>query len=162
MLDSAQLYPLIPKQARSLVDLGSGAGFPGLVLAILAIGRAPELAVHLIESDHKKAAFLKEAARQTQAKAIIHAGRIETLDPLPADLITARALAPMGLLLELSERFWSQDTVGLFLKGQDVDIELTEAGNFESMEIRQHQSRSDPKGRILEIRRRGSSEGVGA
>jgi 16S rRNA (guanine527-N7)-methyltransferase len=90
MLDSAQLHPLIPAGARTLVDLGSGAGFPGLVLAILG---GPH--VHLVESDQRKAVFLREAARVTGAAAMVHAIRIEAAPPLAADIVTARALAPL-------------------------------------------------------------------
>jgi 16S rRNA (guanine527-N7)-methyltransferase len=162
MLDCAQLYPFIPAQAGTLIDLGSGAGFPGLVLAIMARERASALSVHLVESDRKKATFLREAARAAEVAPIIHAARIEAIQAFPADIITARALAPMSQIVAWSAKFWSQDTVGLFLKGQDIDSELTPPGDFETMEIRQHQSSSDPKGRILELRRRRFSEGDNA
>src|SRR5687767_1366639 len=90
VLDSAQLYPHLAGQAGPVVDLGSGAGFPGLVLAILG---APD--VHLIESDQRKAQFLREAARVTGTPVMVHARRIEDVAPFPASVVTARALAPL-------------------------------------------------------------------
>src|SRR5690606_35728339 len=89
-LDSAQIYPLISPNSQVLLDMGSGAGFPGLVLAIMGVR-----GVHLVESDRKKAAFLREAARITDSDIQIHNCRLETLPPFPADVVTARALAPL-------------------------------------------------------------------
>ncbi len=120
--DSAQLLPLLPDGARTLVDLGSGAGFPGLILAILGV---PE--VRLIESDQRKAAFLAEAARVTGVRVTIETRRIEDVPACAADIVTARALAPLDRLLPLVRRFVRPDSVVLLLKGQDVDRELTEA-----------------------------------
>jgi len=94
-VDSAQLLPLIPPTARVLVDFGSGAGFPGLVLAILGMAE-----VHLIESDQRKATFLREVARATGTPVTVHAKRIEQVTPFPADIVSARALAPLGDLLD--------------------------------------------------------------
>src|SRR3954447_3134702 len=122
ILDSAQLVHLLPEGARRLVDLGSGAGLPGLVLAILGI---PE--VHLIESDRRKAAFLREAARATATPVTAHARRIEAAPPLAADVVTARALAPLPNLLPLAARFATPATRCLFLKGRQAETELTEA-----------------------------------
>lgn len=121
-LDSAQLLPLIPDGAKTHMDLGSGAGFPGLVIAILT-----ELETHLVESDGRKAAFLREAARVTGVsdRVTIHAKRAESLDLPPVDLVTARALAPLPDLLSLSEPFWKPETLGLFLKGKRYEEELT-------------------------------------
>ena len=120
--DSAQLLPLIPPAARTLVDLGSGAGFPGLILAILGV---PE--VHLIDSDHRKAAFLREAARIADVRVTLHVRRIETVQAFGADIVTARALAPLVRLIPLVRPFVRPDSVILLPKGQDVDRELTEA-----------------------------------
>lgn len=143
-LDSAQLQPLIPADAQSLVDLGSGAGFPGLVLAILGVP-----GVELIEADSRKAAFLREAARITGAPAVIRSCRIEAVTPLEADVVTARACAPLGQLLELGERFIGRRTTCLFLKGARADEELTEAGKAWTMTATRHPSRADPSGSIL-------------
>jgi 16S rRNA (guanine527-N7)-methyltransferase len=146
MLDSAQLLPLIPKEAKVLVDLGSGAGFPGLVLAILGV---PE--VHLIESDARKAAFLREVSRETSAGATVHATRIEAASAPRADVVTARALAPLRTLFEFAARFADERTVLLFPKGQDVGRELTETPRETKMQIDAVPSISDDSGTILRI-----------
>lgn len=146
-LDSAQLWPLAPPGARVWVDLGSGAGFPGLVLAIMG---APEM--HLIESDGRKCAFLLEAARATDTKMTVHRCRIEAAPPLAADVVTARALAPLSRLLELAAPFLRPGTVCLFLKGQDVERELTEAAKCWNMQAERLVSRSNPAGVVLRLR----------
>lgn len=147
VLDSAQLLPLIPPDAASVVDLGSGAGFPGLVLAICGVA-----GVHLVEADRRKAGFLREAARLTGAAVEIHHQRIETMSAWPADVITARALAPLARLLPLAERFAGPATLGLYLKGQNLAQELTEVRRDWHMESETMPSRSDPSGRVLVLR----------
>jgi 16S rRNA (guanine527-N7)-methyltransferase len=144
--DSAQLHPLIPDTARILVDLGSGAGFPGLVLAILGV---PE--VHLVEADVRKAAFLREAARVTGTAAVIHAQRIETTAPICADVITARALAPLPDLLDHAAKFIAAHSILLFLKGQSAAEELTVAQKAWKMRAMQVPSATDPSGTILRL-----------
>lgn len=144
--DSAQLLALLPEGTRTLVDLGSGAGFPGLVLAILGI---PE--VHLIESDQRKAAFLREVSRETSAPATIHAVRVEAVAPFQADAVTARALAPLAKLLPMAERFCGPKTLCLFPKGQDVDEELTLATNYTTLRVIRQPSQTDSRGTILLI-----------
>ncbi len=125
VLDSAQLVILIPKEAKSLTDLGSGGGFPGLVLAAMR----PDLDVTLIESDARKAAFLGEAARrmdlEKQPKIVV--GRIESVAPAKADVVTARALAPLGQLLEWAQPHRTDNAICLFHKGKGWQAELTEA-----------------------------------
>lgn len=143
-LDSAQLMPLIPAGAGNLVDLGSGAGFPGLVLAILGVP-----GVELIEADSRKAAFLHEAARLTGASVVIRGCRIEAVAPHAADVLTARACAPLQQLLTLGERFIGPQTACLFLKGARAEEELTEAGKAWTMTATRHPSRADPGGSIL-------------
>ena len=156
MLDSAQLLPLLPPapagRERVLVDLGSGAGFPGLVLAILGAGE-----VHLIESDGRKAAFLHEAARETGAEVTLHNRRIEALPTFAADVVTARACAPLPKLLGYAAAFVrSADAEGpggtaLFLKGRRVDEELTDSLEKWKMRVERFPSRSDPEGTILRV-----------
>jgi 16S rRNA (guanine527-N7)-methyltransferase len=146
MLDSAQLLPLLPKNTRILVDLGSGAGFPGLVLAALGV---PE--VHLIESDARKCAFLREAARGLGVAVQIRNCRVEEMPAMAADAVTARALAPLPDLLDLAERFLGSHTICLFLKGKGVDEELTRAGERWSMTLARQSSASDPSGTILRL-----------
>lgn len=144
-LDSAQLFPLLPEATRVLVDLGSGAGFPGLVLAILGV---PE--VHLIESDSRKAAFLREAARVAAAPVMVHNKRIEAVAHIEADVVTARALAPIPDLLGWSYPFLGSRGVALFLKGQNLDDELTTTGSW-TMRTERFASRTDPTGTIVRI-----------
>jgi len=126
--DSLQLLPLLP-DAKVWIDLGSGAGFPGLVLAA-ALADRPGASVHLVESNLKKAAFLREAARHIAAPATVHAVRIEDFVQNftgRADAVTARALAPLDQLLILAHSVIERGATGLFLKGQDVEAELAAA-----------------------------------
>jgi 16S rRNA (guanine527-N7)-methyltransferase len=146
ILDSAQLHPLIPPGAETLVDLGSGAGFPGVVLAIMG---GP--AVHLVESDQRKCVFLREAIRVTGAQATVHPVRIEAAPPLKADVVTARALAPLDKLLDLAQRFLKPDTMCLFLKGRTAAEELTAARESWEMTVEPLPSRSDQTGSILRL-----------
>ena len=143
-LDSAQLLPLIPEGSGSLVDLGSGAGFPGLVLSILGVP-----GVALVEADSRKAAFLREAARVTAAPATVRGCRIEAVTPHHADVVSARACAPLERLLSLGERFIGPGTTCLFLKGARAEEELTEAGKAWTMTVARHPSRADSGGCIL-------------
>jgi len=147
-LDSAQLIQCIPKKSKVWVDIGSGAGFPGMVLAILNAGT-----VHLVESNQRKCAFLHEVARRTQTNVEIHNERVEHLDPWPIDVITARAVAPVAKLLKLSRSFVTSDSTCLFLKGQDIDDELTEAGKYWNMSIDLTPSVADYRGTILRLTR---------
>jgi 16S rRNA (guanine527-N7)-methyltransferase len=149
-LDSAQLLPLMPAlpegRARRLLDLGSGAGFPGMVLAILGAGEA-----HLVEADQKKAAFLRNVARETETSVTLHACRIEDLPALSADVVTARALAPLPKLLGYAAPFLADEGVCLFLKGREAERELTAAAAEWKMKVRRHPSRSSEQGTILQI-----------
>ena len=145
-LDSAQLLPLLPAAARTLLDLGSGAGFPGLVLAILGVA-----GVTLADSDSRKCGFLREAARLTGAKVEIYCDRIESLPACAFDAITARAVAPLPELLALAAPFLGPQTRCLFLKGAQGRQELTEARKGWKMQARVHPSLSDPRGVILEL-----------
>ena len=151
VLDSAQLWPILPAQARTLADLGSGAGFPGLVLALLAQAAGRPLATHLIESDRRKAAFLSEAARTCGAAVSVRSERIEAMPPLAADVVTARALAPLERLLPLVARHLAPGGIALLLKGREAERELTAAGKDWHMDIERLPSLSDPSGTILRI-----------
>jgi len=152
-LDSAQLLTDVPRRTQSLVDLGSGAGFPGLVLAILGV-----CGVELIEADARKCAFLREAARLTAAPVVIRNARIEAVPPHIVDVVTARGCAPLDRLLPLAEPFIGPDTVCLFLKGEQAAQELTAASQAWTMDATCHDSRSDPRGVILCLRRVGRRE----
>jgi len=149
--DALQLLPLLPPDVRKLADLGSGAGIPGLILAI-----ARPLEVHLFESNLKKSAFLREAARQTGAKAHIHTIRIEEAQALAgaikAEVVTARALAPLPKLLDYAAPFLENGAIGYFHKGQDVDAELTDATKSWKMQVESHPSMTDSHGVILVVK----------
>ncbi|HEY7457299.1 MAG TPA: 16S rRNA (guanine(527)-N(7))-methyltransferase RsmG [Xanthobacteraceae bacterium] len=149
--DSLQIVDLAPG-AKSWVDLGSGGGFPGLIVAIAIAERAGAL-VHLVESDTRKAAFLREAARVTRAPAKVHANRVESVAKQigAVDVVMARALAPLPRIMELSQPFLASGAVGIFLKGQDVDNELTEAAKSWKIQVRLLPSRTDPRGKILVV-----------
>ena len=124
--DSLQVRAAAP-EARQWVDLGSGGGFPGLVTAIL-LADFGDSSVHLVESDKRKAAFLRSVSRETGARAIIHAERIEDFVPahsVPVEAVSARALAPLGKLVAYAEKFLVAGAIGVFPKGQQVDAELT-------------------------------------
>ena len=146
-LDSAQLLPLIPTGTQSLADLGSGAGFPGLVLAILGVP-----GVELIEADSRKAAFLREVARVTGTDVAIRGCRIEAVPPHPIDVVTARGCAPLERLLPLAERLIGPTTTCLFLKGVRAEEELTAAGKAWTMTVSRRPSRADPDGSVLVLK----------
>ncbi len=147
MLDSGQLLPLIPPTARRLIDLGSGAGFPGLVLAILGVPEA-----HLVEADARKCAFLREAVRRVGAVNVtIHNRRIEAMPAEPFDVVTARALAPLPELLKLAQRFAGPRTIYLFPRGRGVDEELIRTPETATMRLERIASRTDPGAAILKL-----------
>jgi 16S rRNA (guanine527-N7)-methyltransferase len=152
--DSAQILERAP-DAKRWVDLGSGAGFPGLVIAIMLANHENHV-VHLIESHGRKCAFLREAARKTSAPVKVHEGRIEDIasrgQASPADAVTSRALAPLKDLLGLASGFFSDETVGLFLKGRDADREIKEASGHWRFEHQCVSSRTSAEGCIVEIR----------
>jgi 16S rRNA (guanine527-N7)-methyltransferase len=150
--DSLQLIAMAP-EARTWVDLGSGGGFPGLVVAC-ALADRPGARVHLVESSTKKAAFLREAASAAGAPAEVHAVRIKDFVEnfsAPVDVVTARALAPLADLLAATYPLLTTGAVGLFPKGQDVGSELTQAAKCWSIQSSLVPSLTDPKGRIVRI-----------
>jgi 16S rRNA (guanine527-N7)-methyltransferase len=153
--DSAQLPALAP-DARNWLDLGSGAGFPGLVIAIM-MANHHNRSVHLVESNSRKCAFLQEVARQTGLSVAIHEGRIEDVARGgrvgDIDVVTARALAPLDRLLGLAESFFSEQTIGLFLKGREAAREVEEARGHPHFSFRSIPSRVHGEGRIIEARR---------
>ncbi len=144
--DSLQLITHMPTLDSPAIDLGSGAGFPGLVLAI-----ATGTKFHLIEADTRKATFLREAARATAAAVTIHACRIEAATLAPSPLITARALAPLSSLLTLAAPFLAQSGICLFPKGRDAELELTDAARAWNMRVEKIPSQVDRSGVILRI-----------
>jgi 16S rRNA (guanine527-N7)-methyltransferase len=146
VLDSAQLHRFIPTSAQNLIDLGSGSGLPGLVLAILGVR-----GVELVEADSRKAAFLREAARITAAAVSIRPCRIQAVSPHPVNVVTARACAPLARLLGLAAPFLAPYTVCLFPKGERYNEELTLARKAWTMNVSVEQSLSDRRGVILRL-----------
>jgi 16S rRNA (guanine527-N7)-methyltransferase len=151
--DSLQLIDLVP-QARVWVDFGAGGGFPGLPIAC-ALADEPGTMIHLIESNGKKAAFLREAVRITGVPAKVHQERAENFGESwqgRADVVTARALAPLKTLCDQALPLIERGAVGVFPKGQDVDAELTEAAKYWSIEATKVPSKTSPDGCIVVIR----------
>lgn len=145
-LDSAQLIPHLPAHPVQIMDMGSGAGFPGLILAILTSHK-----LHLVESDMKKAIFLQEVARQAELDVTIHNKRIEAVDPFGVEVLTARALAPLKKLLSLSQQHHHATVQALFLKGRDVQSEIDDISTHDGLEIRLYPSITDPDARIVHL-----------
>ena len=150
-LDSAQILPMIPDAAQTIVDFGSGAGFPGLAVAIEAKHRRLNRMVYLIESVGKKASFLKSVSRETSLPSVIHSARIETLPSLNADIVTARAFAPLHRLLPLAWQHLGQGGQLVLLKGQAVERELAEAANDWTFTPQRTASLSKDGGCVLQI-----------
>src|SRR6201989_847233 len=161
--DCLQLLNLAPT-AKTWADLGSGGGFPGIVLAC-ALAETPGAMVHLVERNNKKAAFLREALRVTSAPGLVHAAGIEdTVERLPApiDCVTARALAPLHQLIGFAEPLVRKGAKALFLKGQDVESELTEATKYWNIEPKLTPSRTSGQGWIVELDRIERRDASGA
>ena len=149
-LDSWQLWPLVPEDAETLIDLGSGAGFPGIALAI-GCKRAGRGHVTLVESAGKKANFLRTVIRELDLPATVWADRAEKMSAQRFDVISARAFAPLPRLFTYSQRFWGEGTKALLLKGANAAAELTEAEESWSYVVKEFPSQSDPNGVILQI-----------
>lgn len=151
IMDSAQVYDAAPGEWSQWLDMGSGGGFPGMVIAILAAERNPAGQVILAESDRRKAAFLRTVAREVGVPATVHAERIERLAPQGADVVSARALAPLVDLLGYARRHLRPGGVALFPKGESYGDELREALDRESFTYELIPSRTDPRAAIIKI-----------
>lgn len=154
--DSAQLKALAP-QARAWADLGTGAGLPGVVLAIL--GRDDGTHVHLVESMAKRCRFLSEVVTRLELPATVQHERAENLQ-LDVDIVTARACAPLGRLMGYAQPYLRRGAQALFLKGQEVEAELQEAARAWDFDAEVIPSRSDERGRIVRVRRLGRGRKV--
>ncbi len=150
-VDSAQLMGLCPAGVRHWADLGSGGGFPGLVVAVLAAELAPQMRVTLVESDQRKATFLWTVARDLKIAPEIITGRIEEIPNLEADLISARALAPLDQLLGLAFRHLLPGGVALLPKGIGHAREISDALALWRFDVQKYPSRTDPGAVILKI-----------
>lgn len=152
IVDSAQIFGLAPTGATHWADLGSGGGFPGLVIAILASQLRPDLRVTLVESDKRKAAFLRTAAQELGVEAKVIASRIEEVPPLRADVLSARALASLTVLLGFAERHLLPSGTALFPKGARHAQEVSEALAMWRFDVQNIPSLTDPEAVILQIR----------
>ncbi|MEM6491500.1 MAG: 16S rRNA (guanine(527)-N(7))-methyltransferase RsmG, partial [Pseudomonadota bacterium] len=147
ILDSTQLAPMLPTESGAFVDLGSGAGLPGVPLALAAPGWRGTL----IESDGRKAAFIREAARATGADIVVRNARIESVVDLKVDVATARALAPLSDLIQHARRCLADGGICLFLKGRRFADELTESTRRLIVSLEARPSATDDKARILRV-----------
>ena len=154
-LDSAQLYKITKNFDGNIVDFGTGAGFPGLILAMMGHKN-----IHLVESDQKKCTFLREVAMITETDVIIHNKRIENLEFFDVELVVARALAPLNKLIDYTEAFTNKSLIShnfpkmLFLKGNSYQKEILELKNSELFSIKQYESITDRFSKILFINKK--------
>lgn len=151
MMDSAQVFRYLPESAKNCVDLGSGAGFPGIVLAIMAAGRGSEVNFTLIEADQRKAAFLRTVSRETMVPFCVISDRIERVQPKNADVLTARALAPLSSLLDLASRHLAVQGRCFFLKGASASREIEEALETWRFDCKTYASQTADDAVILDI-----------
>ena len=152
IVDSAQLFSHAPPDAKLWLDIGSGGGFPGIVVAVLAKELQPQLKVALVESDLRKATFLREACRTLGLNAQVHSARIESLPPAQADVLSARALASLPALLAYADQHLTTAGIALFPKGAQYDSELSEARRAYLFDVKLFPSLLEPTAAVLEIR----------
>lgn len=152
ILDSTQIFALCSPKATTWADFGSGGGFPGIVVAILAKQLKSDLCVTLVESDLRKATFLRQAAQALSLPVSVRSARIESLEPLQADVVSARALAPLPNLLAHADRHLAAEGIALFPKGARYAEELAAARKAWAFDVDVQQSQSDAEAAILVIR----------
>ena len=156
--DSAQLLSLVPTTAKKWIDLGTGAGFPGLIIAQFWAKKENGATIHLIERDHKKCAFLRQVIRETNVKVQIHETKIEDVGKTDhhiyenVDIMSARALASLSKLFSLSEKFFNRKTIGLFMKGCEWKNDIKESEKIWQCDITPIISQTDQQSRILMCR----------
>lgn len=150
ILDSLQLEKHIPNDTKILLDIGSGAGFPGIVLAMAK----PDVTVNLVESDERKCSFLRTVSRETFTPVVVHTARVENVDNISPDVITARALASLSSLLAMTEKWWKDNpAITLILpKGENWQTEVSEAQKTYQFSLQNHPSATDGSAAILVIR----------
>ncbi len=149
--DSVQLFDIAPDGVEHWVDIGSGGGFPGVVVAILMFEASPGTKVTLVESDQRKAAFLRTALRETGVGGNVLCARVEALDPLKANILSARALGDLSLLLPLAAKHLAQTGVAIFPKGRTWQAELQSAKSEWNFECRVDMNKIEPDAAILSI-----------
>ncbi len=150
--DSAQLLGLVPPDRKLWVDMGAGAGFPGVVIALMTADTTAAVDMVLIESDQRKAAFLTTVSRETGVPMVIHAERIELVVPQQADIVSARALAPLSRLCAFADRHMAAGGMALFPKGGQYGTEVAEARKVWAFDLEVHGSKTDPKGAVLKLK----------
>lgn len=149
VIDSVQVFHLRGRKCRHWADLGSGAGFPGMVIALLAVDLAPDMRITLVESDHRKAEFLRSVSRETGVSVTVHASRIESLPPLEADVVSARALAPLPELCAYAARHLAPTGRSIFLKGARAEDEVLAARATWRFGLESVASITDPAASVL-------------
>lgn len=155
ILDSMQLYPMAPEKWEHWVDMGSGGGFPGIVIAILARQNEPAQRITLVESDQRKATFLRTAIRELSLSGSVFSDRAEAIPPLQADVLSARAFGPLTTLLPLALRHLGPSGRALFPKGRTFAQEIKDANKDWTFELVTRPSITDPDSQILQIERIG-------
>ena len=152
ILDSVQIYDLAPNTFSLWVDIGSGGGLPGVVVAALAAQFAPDARIAMIESDQRKAAFLRTALRELGLSGDVLASRIDAVPPMGADVLSARALAPLDQLLAFAENHLKPGGTAIFPKGKTAEQEIADASTNWLFQIEKHASMTDAEARILVIK----------
>ena len=152
LLDSAQLFPFARPQDRLWVDIGSGGGFPGLVIAILAHELHPNLNVVLVESDRRKATFLRMISAEMRLRVTVHATRIEEVPPMGADIVSARALAALDMLLGIAHTHLAPGGMALFLKGETYPQEIATARKTWHFDVEDVRSVTLDRAAVLKIK----------
>lgn len=150
--DSAQLLALVPPGRKRWVDMGAGAGFPGAVVALITADTPDAVEMVLIESDQRKAVFLSNVSRETGVPMVIHAERIEQVPPQQADIVSARALAPLRKLCDFADRHLATGGAALFPKGGQYDAEVAQARKTWAFDLESHISTTDPTGTVLKLK----------
>jgi len=150
--DSAQLLALVPPGRKRWVDMGAGGGFPGAVVALITADTPDAVEMVLIESDQRKAVFLSNVSRETGVPMVIHAERIEQVPPQQADIVSARALAPLRKLCDFADRHLATGGAALFPKGGQYDAEVAQARRAWAFDLEPHISTTDPTGTVLKLK----------
>lgn len=150
-IDSTQIFSLMPEDTKTWIDIGSGGGFPGMVCAIIGAEKSPDTQFHLVESDMRKATFLRSVAREVGVSVQVYSERIENMDSFNADVLSARALAALDRLLEFSAPHLEKNGVALFPKGENYKSELSQARKQWQFDCEEHQSTTGSNSVVLKI-----------
>jgi len=152
IIDSVQLFQYAPEKVDKWCDIGSGGGFPGVVMAIIAREKSPDTSFTFIESDQRKAAFLRTVTRELDLKVTVSATRVEDTDPVEADVLTARALKSLDTLIPFTTRHLKPSGTAIFPKGKNWTAEIEQAKQNWTFEVDSHRSITDPEARVLVLK----------